>query len=248
LNRPRSSFFNNWLIRGLSTTVGQKLVMGATGLLLCGFLVVHLAGNLLLFGGQESYDRYAEALHSNELLPLAEVGLFVLFILHILLAFVTTRENTAARPVGYAEKETKQDAGVIWQLRPQSTMFLTGAIVLGFLLLHLLDMRFPHVAEAVFGRTGLTNFSSRFQAPEGETAFQHTVRVLQNPLSATVYIIGSLFLGWHLAHGFQSAFRSLGFAHPKYTPFLKGFGYLFAIIIAFGFASLPLLWFTGSMN
>src|SRR5690606_17570288 len=108
LNRPRSSFFNNWLIRGLSTTVGQKLVMGATGLLLCGFLVVHLAGNLLLFGGQESYDRYAEALHSNELLPLAEVGLFVLFILHILLAFVTTRENTAARPVGYAEKETKQ--------------------------------------------------------------------------------------------------------------------------------------------
>jgi succinate dehydrogenase / fumarate reductase cytochrome b subunit len=235
---------NNWLVRALSTTVGQKILMGATGLLLCGFLVAHLAGNLLMYQGAEHYDRYAAALHSNELLPLAEAGLLVLFVLHILLAFATTRENAAARPIGYAVKESKLPAGD--GLRPHRVMMWTGLVVLGFLVLHLIDMRFAHFSSAAVawwnGEPVIA--SSRFYIPEGETPFGHALRVLQDPLSMGVYLIGSLFLGYHVAHGFQSAFRSLGFSHPKYTPFLETLSNIFALVVAIGFASLPLMvWF-----
>lgn len=220
----RKALLSNWLIRALSTTVGQKLVMGATGLLLCGFLVVHLAGNLLLFQGAEHYNKYAHKLHENELLPVAEAGLLVLFMLHIILAFTTARVNTAARSVGYREKQSKLSTGLI--LQPHNYMFVTGVIVLGFLLLHLSDMR---VAE----------LDLRLKHDPQATPAENALRVLRDPISATVYLLGSLVLGFHLLHGFQSAFKSLGLNHPKYTPFLTKLGILFAAVIGIGFASLP---------
>ena len=98
-----------WLIRSLSTSIGQKLVMAMTGLLLCGFLVAHLAGNLFLFVGADAYNGYAHALHEKEaLLMVAEVGLFALFLTHIGLAISTSTANRKARREGYVEKETKQ--------------------------------------------------------------------------------------------------------------------------------------------
>lgn len=224
----RQALLSNWLIRALSTSVGQKLVMGATGLLLCGFLTVHLAGNLLLFQGAEHYNKYAHKLHENELLPVAEAGLLVLFVLHIVLAFTTTGSNTAARPVGYREKQTKLSGGLLVQ--PHNYMFLTGVIVLGFLILHLTDMR-------------LAEWKIRLPYHEGMTPADHALLVLQDPVSATVYILGSLVLGFHLLHGFQSAFKSLGLNHPKYTPYIEKFGVLFAILIGLGFASLPAYFF-----
>ena len=225
----RQALLSNWFIRALSTSVGQKLVMGATGLLLCGFLTVHLAGNLLLFQGAEHYNKYAHKLHENELLPVAEAGLLVLFVLHIILAFSTTRMNTAARPVGYREKQTKL-VGSPFKVEPHNYMFLTGMIVLGFLLLHLSDMR-------------LAEWKMRLPYDESMSPADHALMVLKDPISATVYILGSLVLGFHLLHGFQSAFRSLGLNHPKYTPFITKLGVLFAIVIGVGFASLPFVFF-----
>lgn len=223
----RQALLSNWFIRALSTSVGQKLVMGATGLLLCGFLTVHLAGNLLLFQGAEHYNKYAHKLHENELLPVAEAGLLVLFLLHIVLAFSTTRMNTRARPVGYREKQSKLVGGL--DVQPHNYMFVTGVIVLGFLLLHLSDMR-------------LAEWKMRLPYDEGMTPAEHALLVLKDPISATVYILGSLVLGFHLLHGFQSAFKSLGLNHPKYTPFISKLGVLFAVAIGLGFASLP-VWF-----
>lgn len=200
--------------------------MGLTGLLLCGFLVAHLAGNLLLIKGSESYNAYAAALHSNELLPLAEVILLILFVVHIVLGFVTTRSNTAAREHNYAVKESKiQNTTLLFA--PSSTMFVTGVVVLVFLILHISDMRFGHL-------------NLRLKSPETESPYDQAIRVLHDPISFGVYIVGSLILGLHLSHGFQSAFRSLGLNHPKYTPFLQWFSVVFAIVIGFGFASLPL--------
>ena len=93
----------------MTSSVGKKFVMGITGLLLCGFLVTHLAGNLLMLVSPDAYNGYAHALHSNELLiKFAEVGLLVLFVTHLYLAFATSRENRQARgPVGYAQQVTK---------------------------------------------------------------------------------------------------------------------------------------------
>src|SRR5579864_111491 len=100
--------------------------MAITGLGLCGFLVVHLGGNLLLYVGAEKYNHYAHALHAQEILLLiAEVGLLVLFLGHIWLALTTDAENRAARPVDYAMRQSKQDEGPL--ARPASAvMMVTG--------------------------------------------------------------------------------------------------------------------------
>lgn len=204
--------------------------MGVTGLLLCGFLVGHLAGNLLLFAGQHEFDKYAAWIHNNELTPLAELGLLVLFLAHVYLAFVTTLENREARKVAYARKESKIPERSL-AFPPSNWMFLSGSIVLLFVLLHLADLRMgvrPDIAYPEWNE-------------EAPPMYVMTVRVLSNPVSRVIYILGTIFLGFHLSHGFSSAFQSLGLSHPKYTPLIKSIGILFAVVIGAGFAALPVL-------
>lgn len=214
----------NWLIRCLSSSVGKKIVMGITGLLLCGFLVVHLAGNFLMFAGAEPYNAYAHKLHSlGGLLVVAEVLLLLLFIAHVTLAFVTTLENRAARKHNYAVKQSKRDEPLL-QTEAHNWMFISGAVVLCFIILHLLDFRFEF----------------RLPGPEDEAPFDKALRILQNPITIAGYLVGVTVLGFHLVHGFSSAFQSIGINHPKYNRLIECIGVLFAIVIALGFASLPL--------
>ncbi len=215
-----------WTLRLLNSSVGRKFVMGITGLGLCGFLVAHLAGNLLLYAGGDKFDHYAHTLHSQEWLPLAEAGLFVLFILHIYLAFVTTMENRRARQQGYFVKESKI-AGRVLNPPPSNWMFISGALILGFLVLHIIDMKLGLRPDVKYG--------------EEHEAYRNTIAVLSNPISRVVYALGTLILGLHLSHGFSSAFQSLGLNHPKYTPLIKSVGVLFAIVISAGFFSLPVV-------
>lgn len=212
----------SWLTRAVASSIGRKLVMAVTGLSLCGFLVVHLAGNLLLYAGAESYDRYAHAIHAQKLLlPIAEIGLLLLFVGHIVLAFTTERENKSARPIAYDVKQTKQPPSG-FAAPASSIMFATGIVVLLFLVLHLSDFRFELRRHA------------------GDTPFTKAVAILHDPLSAIVYVVGSFVLGYHVFHGFQSAFQTLGINHPKYTPLIKAVSCLFATAVALGFGSFPL--------
>ncbi|MEX2286017.1 MAG: succinate dehydrogenase cytochrome b subunit [Planctomycetaceae bacterium] len=217
-----------WLVNALSTSVGKKFVMGITGLLLCGFLVVHISGNLLLYAGPAAYNDYANSLHEHEwLLAVAEVGLLLLFLAHIVLAFRTTRENRAARETGYEMKVSKKDnAREFHKLaRSDSWMFVSGAVVLAFVLLHLWDFRFEARSDIAYATM---------------QPFEKAVAILQTPLSFSAYIVGSLFLGWHLTHGFASAFQSLGLNHPKFNPLVRWLSLLFAFAVGLGFASFPL--------
>ena len=209
----------------LSSSIGKKFLMGITGLLLCGFLAVHLSGNLLLFASSDAYNRYAHTLHAREeLLLIAEVGLFALFVVHIVLAFQTARINNRGRQVSYAMKETKiLDRNLVAPLSPENWMVWSGIVVLGFLVLHLADF----------------TFELRLRGSESEEPFDKAVRLLKDPISATVYVLGSIVLGFHVSHGVYSAFRSLGATHPKYSGFIKWFGVVFAVAIAIGFASFP---------
>jgi succinate dehydrogenase / fumarate reductase cytochrome b subunit len=229
--RPKAGLIDwvglRWFFQLLSSSIGQKFVMGITGLMLCGFLVAHLAGNLLLFAGAEWFNDYAHKLHEQwELLILAETGLFLLFVAHIYLAFSTSIGNAKARDEQYAVKQNKVRGRV---LNANSWMFASGAVVLGFILLHLVDLR---LAAEGFNLRGLDY--------AGKSPFDTTVMILSNPVSRVVYIIGSIVLGIHLSHGFASAFQSLGLNHPKYMPLIKVIGRIFAIVIAIGFASLAL--------
>lgn len=214
----------SWLLKALSSSIGKKLVMAITGLALCGFLVVHLGGNFLLYAGAESYNHYAEALHSQKLLlPVAEVGLLALFVMHLATAIRTNLENNAARPVGYEMRQSKLPPSAF--IKPASSvMFATGIVVLLFLILHLSDFRFelrnPAVAEL--------------------SPYEKARILLRDPLTAVVYIVGSCALGYHVLHGLQSSLQTLGFNHPKYQSAVKAVSTLFALVVALGFGSFPL--------
>ncbi len=226
--RPKAGLIDlvglRWFFRLLSSSIGQKFVMGITGLLLCGFLVAHLAGNLLLFLGKDWFNDYADKLHAQwELLAIAEAGLLVLFLAHIYLAFATTIGNARARVEQYAVKQPKVPGRVIGA---NTWMFASGAVVLGFVLLHLIDLRGAEL--------NLRGFNY------GKTPFEGTVAVLSDPISRVVYTIGAIILGVHVSHGFSSAFQSIGLNHPKYMPLIKLAGQIFAFVIAIGFASIAL--------
>ena len=214
-----------WLLRLLSSSIGQKFVMGVTGLLLSGFLVAHLAGNLLLFVGAKEFNEYAHALHKQtELLAVAEVGLLVLFFAHVYLAISTTIGNFRSRVTQYSMKQTKVPGRIIGA---NSWMFASGAVILGFVILHLIDLRL-----------GLRSGIKYLPEENPDAPYANTLAVLSNPLSRLVYGVAVLILGAHLSHGFSSAFQSIGLNHPKYTPLIKIIGKVFAVAIAIGFFSI----------
>src|SRR5262249_26790687 len=126
--------------KALTSSVGKKFVMGITGLLLCGFLVTHLAGNLLLYVSPDAYNKYAHTLHAQGiLLKVAEVILYALFVIHIFLAVRTTQENWAARGHRYFIRRSKLDAAPHTNsspLHPEAWMFTSGSIILLFLIVH----------------------------------------------------------------------------------------------------------------
>lgn len=217
----------NWFLKALSSSVGRKYVMGLTGLLLCGFLLTHFAGNLLMLVGAGAYNKYAHTLHSQEwFIKFAEVCLAGLFFAHLYLAFATTKDNRAAREKQYDLQESKQDQGaLVYALTPHNWMFFTGAIVLLFILLHLADF-------AMELRPGF-NY-------EGLEPYDKAMMILRDPVSFTVYCLGTIALCWHLLHGVSSAFQSLGINHPKYNKTIKCFGAVFAFTFGLGFIIFPL--------
>ena len=225
-----------WLLNALSTSVGRKVVLAITGLLLCGFLVAHLAGNLLLHvpDGGKSYNEYAHALHKQAaLLAIAEVGLFGLFIAHIVIALQVSAENRSARKVGYAVTRSKQEGRYAMEgYRPDTWMLVTGIVVLGFLILHLMDFKLELRAKEFYQHAD----GSVFEPADKANALLSS----SNLITIVGYTLGSLALIAHLAHGFQSAFQTLGINHPKYTPLIKTIGLIFAFVIGVGFASFPI--------
>lgn len=218
----------SWLTRRLRSSIGKKLVIAITGLLLVGFVIIHLLGNLLLFVGPQAYNEYAHKIHSApELLIVAEVGLFALLFGHIYLAIAIALENRRARSTDYAMKISKIDTGAL--TAPASNFMVTsGLIVLVFLIVHLSDFK----------------FELRNRGMESELPFDKAIRLLHDPVTFITYVVGSIVLGYHLSHGFQSAFHTLGLRHPKYAPIIRTLSILLALVVGLGFASFP-VWATG---
>jgi succinate dehydrogenase / fumarate reductase cytochrome b subunit len=211
-----------WLWRLASSSIGKKFLMGLTGFGLMGFLVTHLAGNLLIFVGPDAYNGYAAALEHNPLLIPAEIGLAGLFALHIALALVLTSENASARPVPYAVGSRIQGKG--GRNPANGTMFISGAIVLVFIILHLLTFKFAH---------------HDMDAQHRKDFYKIAMDVFSRTPYALWYIFAVCVLGLHVRHGLQSAFRSVGFRHPKYHCALEFLSVGFGYFIAIGYASIP---------
>jgi succinate dehydrogenase / fumarate reductase cytochrome b subunit len=209
----------------LDSSIGKKIMVALTGLLLCGFLITHLAGNMFLYVGAASFNKYAEFLEGQALLPLAEAGLFVLFLIHIALSVRARLANAAARPVGY---QVAADKGA--RTPGSRTMAVSGSLILLFLIVHVGTIKY-HLG-----------------GQRGDTLFAHVTGWFSNPLYAGFYVLAMIGLGLHLSHGVQSSFQTLGLNHKRYTPVIKGVGLAFAAVVALLFASMPIyfLFFGGA--
>jgi succinate dehydrogenase / fumarate reductase cytochrome b subunit len=213
----RPSFF--------SSTVGSKILIGLTGLLLFGFLISHLAGNLSLLAGADAFNLYAYKLESLGILVyLAEAGLILIFLLHIVKTLGLYRRNTVARPARYQEKKwAGHTSRKTWS---STSMAITGLFILFFVIVHVRTFKFgPWYADPATGHRDL---------------YRLVADIYSNPLYAGFYVVAMVLIGMHLNHGISSAAQSLGLSNERLSRNLVLGGRVLAVLIAGGFAILPI--------
>ena len=212
-------------LRAFSSSVGTKLLMGLTGLALFAYMVLHLAGNALVFAGPDVFNEYSHTLISNPLIVPIEIGLLLIFLIHVYKAFIMWLDNRAARPVAYLKKTPAGHTSR--KSLASSTMILSGLFVLLFVIVHVKQFKFGSWYQAV-------------GSAEIRDLFRTEVEVFQQPLWVGFYVAGTLLVGLHLRHGIASAFQSLGLDHPVYTRRLTVIGICFAVLIGCGLAAIPI--------
>jgi succinate dehydrogenase / fumarate reductase cytochrome b subunit len=210
--------------RVFSSSVGTKLLIGFTGLLLFAYLILHLAGNLLIFTGRDTFNAYSHALVSNPLVLPVELALAVIFLLHIYKTVTMWTRNKAARPVAY---EKKAWAGRTSRKSLSSaTMIWTGLVTLVFVIVHLQQFKFGAWYE--------------IGSPPIRDLYRVEAEVFTSPLWVGIYVVCAVLVGFHLRHGISSAFQSIGADHPVYTNRLVVLGTVIAVVIGAGFALIPI--------
>ena len=201
-----------------STSVGTKLVIGITGFALFLYLVIHIAGNLMVFFGPAFYNKYAYTLESNPLLPVIEIGLLLLFAIHIYRTIRMFLANQEARPTRYVVK--KMAGRPSRKSLASSTMIVSGLWLLAFLIIHVKAFRFGVEHEWPAG---------------GRDLYRLEFENLSNPFMVGFYVLSMVVVGSHLWHGIGSALQSLGIDHPVWTPRILAAAKVFAVLIAGGF-------------
>lgn len=210
------------------STVGRKLVMAVTGIALVGFVIVHLAGNLLAWVGPDAMNNYAVGLQKlGPLLWIARIALLVFVVNHIALGIKVTMRNKGARTKGYAERQ--------WLATTvQSRLMAAGGVVLlVFILFHLAHYTFGWVQSETFA-------GSHVDASNRPDVYSMMLAGFRNVGYSAAYIVAMAALGMHLAHGASSMFQTLGLNHPKYNGLLRKIGPILGVLLAVGFASIPL--------
>jgi succinate dehydrogenase / fumarate reductase cytochrome b subunit len=205
------------------SSIGQKVLIAVAGIALCAFLVVHLSGNLLLFknDGGVAYDLYSRTLSTNPAIRAMEVVLGAVFLIHIIFAVQTWIENRLARPVRYAMNRPGENSELSSRI-----MFITGSGVFIFLVVHLRTFFVP----------------TRFAAGVEPSMYQLVHDAFSNVIYDVFYLIALVLLGYHLRHGFQSAFQTLGIT-PKRIRLIDAVSVFFWLVIPAGFATMPLYFF-----
>jgi succinate dehydrogenase / fumarate reductase cytochrome b subunit len=196
--------------------------MAVTGLILVIFVIFHLLGNLQIYNGPEGLNGYSRLLRVEPLLLwIVRLVLLAAAVLHVYFGVVLWLESRRARPVGYAYMRTVKAS------LASRTMIYSGIIVMGFIIYHLLHL--------TFGVAGPVGYQF-----EHSNVYRNVVRGFSDPLISILYIVGQLLLFFHLSHGIQSAFQSLGFRHPKYLPAVQRGGTTLAFLLAAGNIAIPL--------
>ncbi|NOY94100.1 MAG: succinate dehydrogenase cytochrome b subunit [Deltaproteobacteria bacterium] len=207
-------------LRLTDTSIGKKVAMAASGVILFGFAAGHLLGNLQVFKGAEAFNSYAEWLHAHPQV-VYPTRILVLFSLgmHVWSAWTLWSRNSDARPTPYKKK---QDLATNYAAQ---TMYATGPLFLAFVLFHLAHL----TVSPEYGFMGLTE----------ESPFANLVSGFQHWWIVAIYAVGVLCLGVHLRHGLWSMFQTIGASHPKYDRYRAWIANLFAFLITVGFLSIP---------
>jgi len=247
-----------------NSSLGKKLIMALTGLFLCTFLIVHLGGNLLLFKHDDGYAFNAYANFLTHFPPIEVIAyiLYLCILVHTLYAIILTTKNRRARPIGYAE--TASD-NATWQSK---NMGLLGSILFLFLVIHMGDFWYSYKytdrvgykeyrTDLSSGNTQSVEFVPSSKNFENSVSAENNIEIVRvKDLHARVassfsnvwyvifYVIAMVAVSFHLKHGFQSAFRTLGWTHRKYTPIVEFIGtWFFAVIMPIGFALMPIVYY-----
>ena len=227
----------SWFSKYLKSSIGAKHMMAITGLMLVGFVLAHMLGNLQIFAGQEAINGYAVKLKSlGGVLWVLRGGLLLAAVLHIYSAMRLVMMNRAARPVKY--KKVKSDKSSF----ASRTMAWGGVIVLLFLVFHLLQLTLGGGAGEFAKNFNLIDQYGRHDV------YNMTVLGFKNPIVAGSYIVAMIALCIHLSHGVTSVFQSLGINHPKYNGIIKLAGPGFATLILIGNCSMPIAVLAGMVK
>jgi len=214
------------LLRFYQSSIGKKIVVAVTGVMLIGFVMIHMLGNFSIYLGQDAINTYALKLKSTgPILWIFRIGLLVVFALHIINTIQLARMNRKARPENY-RKNNKIQAS-----RASLSMVLSGSVVLAFLIYHLLHF--------TVGATD-PKYLDLHDAQGRHDVYSMVVMAFQKPLVSGFYILAMALLCMHLSHGFASAFQTVGVRNPTLAPYLKYASIGLAGLIFIGNSSIPL--------
>ena len=210
--------------QAFSTSVGTKVLIALSGLALVGFLIFHLAGNLLLFFGPDKYNEHAHLLISNPLVVPAELGLLAIFLLHLIKAILNFFANRQARPQKYEVKTWAKGASrKSWA---SATMIFSGLVILLFVPLHLVTFKYgPHYNATEPGVRDL---------------YRLLFEVFRSPGYVVFYVLAMAVVGLHLRHGVSSSLQSLGLIPARWTRLFLWGGIALAAAVGVGFVLIPI--------
>lgn len=221
----------NWKT-AFSTAIGKKLLMGATGLFLIIFLVVHCYINAQIFynDGGANFNELAHFMGTNPVIRTVEIGLFVFLVWHIVLGLRLWIRNMSRRKERYAVKPGNKTSP--WYSR---SMGLLGTLILLFLVVHLAAFWIPNRGN---------------QLLEGEEIdlFGRMAQAFSEPLVVGIYVFGCIALAWHLVHGFYSAFQTFGLTTHRYKGLIRNIGIGFSVVVPLVFALMPIWFYGGSQG
>lgn len=216
--------------RFYASSIGKKILVALTGLVLIGFVLGHMIGNLLIFVGKDAINEYGHmlqtALHGGGVW-IARIGLLVAVLIHIVATVSLTKANRAARPEKYGRHKAQVSS------KSSHTMIWSGLTILAFIVYHILHFTV---------RVG-NDFATYKTTLHGETVhdvYRMVIAGFSSQPAAIFYIIAMLLLNRHLSHGFSSLFQTLGIATDKSEPLFKKLGSLFALLILVGNCSIPI--------
>ncbi len=213
------------MLEFFKSTVGRKYIMGMTGLVWMGFVLSHMAGNMLILVSPDLYNAYGHAIVSNKpLLYFAETVLVLALVFHIFTAISLTVQNRKSRRVQYAVTASGEKGASL----ASKTMAVQGSIVLAFIVLHLATFKYG------------SNYETTVDGVKMRDLHKLVIEIFQQPGYVAWYVVSLVLLMFHLSHGAQSVFQSFGLLQRKMQKSLPQIAWAYAILVVVGFLSQPL--------